>query len=173
MIERRDAAGVLFRSSPIGEAMLLVKPHCKEYWDIPGGMVEAGETPEQAATREVFEELGLTIEVGPLLVADWLTPTDQRPAGMRWVFDGGQPDIDPETLALQEAEIECVRFKTPLMMRWMTLDAPMLRRRLDAAHRYAQQGGGAPLQMLNAHRLTDAAERAYWEAQAATRVTTS
>lgn len=33
-------------------------------WDLPGGHVEAGETPEEAARREVYEETGARL--GPL-----------------------------------------------------------------------------------------------------------
>ncbi|GEM_PF-849739 len=35
----------------------------KEYWRIPGGGIEPDETPEQAAQRELHEELGLTIAI--------------------------------------------------------------------------------------------------------------
>ncbi len=33
----------------------------KEYWDIPGGLAEAGELPRKAAIRETSEEVGLDI----------------------------------------------------------------------------------------------------------------
>ena len=38
-----------------------------EYYVFPGGGIEEGETPEEAAVREVKEELGIDIEIVKLL----------------------------------------------------------------------------------------------------------
>ena len=47
-------------------------------WELPGGRLEAGESPEECVAREVLEELGLTVEVGPLLDAWVYEPLPER-----------------------------------------------------------------------------------------------
>jgi mutator protein MutT len=53
-----------------GDRVLLVKrghAPLKGQWSLPGGRVETGETLEHAVAREVLEETGVTIEVGPIV----------------------------------------------------------------------------------------------------------
>jgi 8-oxo-dGTP diphosphatase len=42
-------------------------PPAQGSWSLPGGRVEAGESDAEALAREVLEETGLRIRVGPLL----------------------------------------------------------------------------------------------------------
>ncbi|MGH3791825.1 MAG: NUDIX domain-containing protein [Pseudonocardiaceae bacterium] len=68
--------------------VLLVEPTYKPHWDLPGGVVEADESPRAAAHREIAEELSLHCVPGRLLVLDWVSPTADRPEGVIVVFEG-------------------------------------------------------------------------------------
>jgi len=62
-LEQISAGGVAFRLTGEGEskgleiALILVGPQGR--WQLPKGLVNAGETPETAALREVAEEAGI------------------------------------------------------------------------------------------------------------------
>jgi 8-oxo-dGTP diphosphatase len=43
------------------------QPPAQGTWALPGGLIELGETAEEAVRREVREETGLEVEVGPVL----------------------------------------------------------------------------------------------------------
>lgn len=61
------------KKSSAGKWKLLLIQHHAGHWGFPKGHAESGEDPLQAATRELFEETGLTIS--ELVTADPLNET--------------------------------------------------------------------------------------------------
>lgn len=93
--------------------VLLVKPNYRALWSLPGGILEDGEPPHLGCAREVREELGISVPVGPLLAVDWIPPEGPRPRPMvSFVFDGGVL-TDPSAIMLQEEELDEFRFVSP------------------------------------------------------------
>jgi ADP-ribose pyrophosphatase YjhB (NUDIX family) len=130
-----SAAGALIRDRH--DRVLLVEPTYKDHWEIPGGLIEVGETPSRGCAREITEELGLTREPGPLLVVDW-APHPEHGDRVLFVFDGGVL-TDPEiaTIRLQAEELASYVFLPPAE----ALDRliPRLERRMRAALRAREE----------------------------------
>jgi ADP-ribose pyrophosphatase YjhB (NUDIX family) len=124
------AAGALFRDGQ--GRVLLVEPSYKEVWEIPGGVVDAGETPYAACEREIGEELGLSRRPGRLLVVDHCRRPHVQWEGIRFVFEGGLLAVD---------EVKAIQLRTDELIGWRFVDvaaaaeivAPPLFRRLEAA----------------------------------------
>ncbi|MFI6160311.1 NUDIX domain-containing protein [Micromonospora haikouensis] len=110
----RVAAGALFFDDE--GRVLLVRPSYKNHWDIPGGYVEPGESPRAACIREIAEELGLTVQVGPLLVVDW-APAESEGDKLLFVFNAG---------ALSEEQEGLISFRDGELVEWRYVAASAL-----------------------------------------------
>ena len=56
--------GVLLR-----DGRVVLVGNSRGEWELPGGKLEPGETPEDCVAREIAEELDVRVSVGPLLDA--------------------------------------------------------------------------------------------------------
>lgn len=134
---KRVSAKVLLRDED--GRVLLVDPTYKEGWDLPGGMAEANEPPRVAAAREVEEELGVAVEVGRVLLLDWVGPHGPWDDQLVFVFDGGSLTAE-QVGALRVADDELNGFTfVPAgeAASWLRAD---MGERLDRALRAARTG---------------------------------
>ncbi|WP_235737543.1 NUDIX hydrolase [Nocardioides alcanivorans] len=130
-LPRKRAIGQLLVRDPEGRVLLCHLTY-KRDWDLPGGVVEVGESPKLAVTRELEEELGLELPAGELLLTDWLPPWGGWDDAVCLVFDGGVHEAALLDRAIYEArEIREARFLTLDEIRDRAAD--FTARRIEAA----------------------------------------
>ncbi|MFL6173346.1 MAG: NUDIX hydrolase [Marmoricola sp.] len=108
---KRAISQMLIRDT--AERVLLCQLTYKKDWDLPGGVVEVGESPKLAVGREVEEELGLELDTGRLVLTDWLPAWGGWDDAVCLVFDGGthSPELVGQ-IVRQKREIKSARFCT-------------------------------------------------------------
>lgn len=145
---KRMASSVLFFDET--GRVLLVEPAYKPYWELPGGAVEADESPYAAACREVGEELGLVRQPGRLLAVDWTPPRQDHTEGVVLVFDGGPLTAD-ERAVIRIPPEELLGWAWCTAEETVDLLPPLLVRRLAAALRARESGLVAYLENGDPH----------------------
>ena len=87
------SAGLVLR----GEEVLLVQRGIEPFkgaWAIPAGYQDAGESPVEAAEREILEETGVTVQAFMLLDLLWVPNDPRKPANVALFAchpTGGEP----------------------------------------------------------------------------------
>jgi 8-oxo-dGTP pyrophosphatase MutT (NUDIX family) len=143
LAKRRMAAGALLRDE--SGRVLLVDTSYKDLWDLPGGAVEAEESPHAACRREVAEELGLDRSPGRIVAADWVPSRPERPEGVVIVYDGGVLSAaDIKGIVLGDDELAGYAFVDPAEVAERV--TPLLARRIGACIQAVADGAVAALE---------------------------
>ena len=137
-LPRKTVAGGALMRDEAGR-ILFLEPTYKPTLDIPGGIAEYDESPYDACRRELQEELGLALEIGALLVVDWVPALGVWSDALAFIFDGGV--LDQSTIdRLKIDPVEASSFS------FLTLDQatprlrPSLTRRLALARQALTNG---------------------------------
>lgn len=88
---KRMASGVVLFNDI--KEILLVKPTYKDFWSVPGGVIDKDESPRDAALREVKEEIGIELINCQLLCVDYMSSIDSgystKDENIQFIFYGG------------------------------------------------------------------------------------
>jgi 8-oxo-dGTP pyrophosphatase MutT (NUDIX family) len=107
---------VTVRALIVDQGELFVVKHSPafDFFALPGGKLEVGEYLTQALERELFEEIGVTADVGKLLIInDWVGPNDHRVEFFFWVRNGADYRHAQRDKATHAFEIADALFTNP------------------------------------------------------------
>ena len=134
--KKRMAAGVLIRDAQ--GRVLIVKPIYRADWLIPGGHIEADESPRTAAIREAREEIGLDIAAARLLLVDYQHAHGDTTESMQFIFDGGMLTTEQMAQIALPAD-ELSEWRMVALDIAIQLLAPKLAQRVQWAYAHGDQ----------------------------------
>lgn len=67
--------------------VLLLETNYKSDWELPGGVIEPGESPRHGTIRELMEELGIEVDLGQPAIVDWMPPYLGWSDAIEFIFD--------------------------------------------------------------------------------------
>ena len=104
-LEARPSSAAVIIEDSEGRS-LIVKAGYKSHWTFPGGIIDSGETPMQAAVREVREEVGIVLAPADLAFA-WVASRKSSVAmTYQFVFRTTAPANADKRITLQAEEID-------------------------------------------------------------------
>lgn len=101
--KRASSVNVIIEDS--GGRLLIVKSQYKPYWSMPGGWIDKGDSPRQAAVREVKEEVGLSLEAASLELASVVNRWSTMAETHLFVFRLIDPIDSSAKLTIQSDEL--------------------------------------------------------------------
>ena len=106
---KRMAAGALIFNEK--NELLIVKISYKNYWSIPGGIIEENESPREGCIREIKEEIGLEINNLKFLCIDYnmADESKDKDESLQFIFSGGKL-IDEEISKIKMDGKEIIEF---------------------------------------------------------------
>lgn len=99
------AAGVLVERGRVLVARRKQGAHLAGLWELPGGKCEEGEDPKDALARELREETGLEVRVGPPVCVTFHRYPDADKAVLLLFYEVTRSEGSPEPAPIDVAEL--------------------------------------------------------------------
>ena len=101
----RVSSAAMILENSIGQ-VLIVKANYKSYWTFPGGIIDPHETPKEAAIRETYEEVGITIDQQNVEFVAIVTRRSEYAETYQFIFKAPLERGGPGGIILQASEID-------------------------------------------------------------------
>ncbi|MGZ3772771.1 MAG: NUDIX domain-containing protein [Pseudobdellovibrionaceae bacterium] len=152
--KKRVGAGILLFYK---NDLLIVQPTYMSGWILPGGTVEAEESPYEGLIREIKEELGLNIAPSKLLCVDYISNRDVKGEYIQFLFTAKElTESEARNIRLPSHELRDFKFVS--LEKAMEFLNPSVAKRVSSALE-AQSSGIGAIYLENGKPLIAQAER--------------